>query len=83
MSPQEILQRTIALQADYKAGRIGDDAFIRHTAWLTWVAQGVPRATVEQLQKRMAEVADAARFVGENPTPAEVDAATSFISPAE
>jgi hypothetical protein len=83
MSPQEILQRTIALQADYKAGRIGDDEFIRDTAWLTLCAQGNDRPTTEQLQTRMAEVADAARFMAENPTPAEVDAASSFISPAE
>ena len=82
MTPQEYAYQIQSAAAEFKAGQLSNTEFAERVAWLTLVGQGVERPTAEQLHARAAEVIEAARFASENPTLAEVDAASSFISPA-
>jgi len=80
MTAQELAYHIAQVQRAIKNGELSNTDALRQIAWLSLVAQGVPRSSASQLHTRMAEVADAARFAGENPTPEEIDASCAFIS---
>jgi len=79
MTPEEVALHVLALQRAIQRGDLTNSQAVAALALVTWRAQGV-EPTDEQIRARIPEVVDVAHFLGENPTPEEIDAACSFIS---
>lgn len=81
MTDEEIVRQVYALQHALKSGQMTNTEAVQRIALTVLQVQGVHRPTAEQIHELMPHVERAVRFMGENPTPEEVDAASSFIPP--
>ena len=81
MTGHELHARIESLSRGFKSGQLTNSEFIAGVSWLTLASQGVAHPTAAQMRARMAEVAEAARLLDENPSLSEIDTASSWISP--
>lgn len=81
MTDEQIVAEVLVLQHAMRTGQLPEAEAAQRIARASLLVQGIRQPTAAQIAERLPEVIQALRFMDEAPTGAEVDVASSFISP--